>query len=98
MIWACLADEVPYGILEERSSRSLWLRLRMYMGKNLCNKLMLKNQLYSLRMQEGGDVAGHIQLFDQMSMDFLNIRWSLKSRIKVCSCYVRYLGASIRWL
>ena len=60
-IRACLADEVLYGMLEERSPRGLWSRLYiLYIGKNMCNKLMLKKQFYNLRMQEGEDVAGHI--------------------------------------
>ena len=31
--------------------------------KKMCNKLILKKRLYSLRIQEGGDVLGHIQKF-----------------------------------
>lgn len=42
MIRACQADEEVYGIFEERSPRDLWSRLHMlYIGKNICNKLML---------------------------------------------------------
>ena len=38
-----LANSVLYGVLEERSPKRLWWRLHtMYMGKNICNKLMLK--------------------------------------------------------
>ena len=59
---ACLADEVLYGVLEERTPKGLWSRLHiLYMERNMCNKLVLKKQLYSLRMVEGGDVVGHIQ-------------------------------------
>ena len=90
MIRACLADEILYGVLEEKTSKGLWSRLHtMYMGKNMCNKLVLKKQLYSLRMQEGEDVAGHIQRFDRMSMDLLNIGVDLeeedKSLLLLCS-------------
>ena len=47
-IRACLVDEMLYGMLEERSPKDLWSRLHMlYMRKNMCNKLMLKKQLYS---------------------------------------------------
>ena len=55
----------------------------------MCNKLMLKKQLYSLRMQEGEDVVGHIQQFDRMSIDLLNIGVDLeeedKSLLLLCS-------------
>ena len=43
MIRDCLVDSVLYGVLEERSPKGLWSRLHtMYMGKNMCNKLILK--------------------------------------------------------
>ena len=57
MIRGCLANAVLYLVLEERTPKGLWLKLHtMYMKKNMCNKLMLKKRLYSLRMQEGGDI------------------------------------------
>ena len=50
-IRACLVDEIFYSVLEERSPRGLWLRLHiLYMEKNMCNKLMLKKQMYNLQM------------------------------------------------
>ena len=82
-IRACLADEVLYGVLEERTQKELWSRLHtLYMERNMCNKLVLKKQLYSLRMAEGRDVAGHIQWFDRMSMDLLNIGMDIKEEDK----------------
>ena len=55
----------------------------------MCNKLMLKKRLYSLRMQEGGDVLGDIQKFDQMCNELLNIRVKMeeedKSLLLLCS-------------
>ena len=54
----------------------------LYMKKNVYNKLMLKKQLYSLQMQEDEDVAGHIQWFDWMSMNFLNIGVELEEEDK----------------
>ena len=65
VIKGCLADTVLYLVLEKRTIKGLWLKLHtMYMKKNMCNKLMLKKRLYSLRMLEGGDVLSHIQRFD----------------------------------
>ena len=59
------------------------------MEKNICNKLMLKKRLYSFRIQEGGVVLGHIQKFDQMCNDLLNIRMKMeeedKSLLLLCS-------------
>ena len=48
----------------------------------MCNKLVLKKQRYSLQMDEGEDVARHIQQFNRMSMDLLNIRVNIKEEDK----------------
>ena len=48
----------------------------------MCNKLMLKKRLYNLRMQEGGDVLGHIQKFDQVYNELLNIVVKMKKEDK----------------
>ena len=53
-----------------------------HMEKIMCNKLILKKRLYSLRMQEGGDVLGHIQIFDQMCNELLNIRVKMEEKDK----------------
>ena len=90
MIKRCLADVALYSVLEERTPKGLWSKLRItYMGKNMCNKLMLKKRLYSLWMQERGDVLGHIQRFDQMCNELLNIGVKMeeedKSLLLLCS-------------
>ena len=55
----------------------------------MCNKLILKKRLYSLQMQEGGDVLSHIQKFDQVCNEFLNIGMKMeeedKSLLLLCS-------------
>ena len=55
----------------------------------MCNKLMLKKRLYSLQMQEGSDVIGHIQRFDQLCTELVNIGVKLyeedKSLLLLCS-------------
>ena len=48
----------------------------------MCNKLMPKKQLYSLWMEEDEDVVGHIQHFDWISMDLLNIGVELEEEDK----------------
>ena len=58
------------------------------------NKLMLKKRLYSLRMQEGGDVLDHIQKFDQVCNELLNIKVKVdeedKSLLLLCSLSPSY--------
>ena len=53
MIRGCLADVVLYLVLEERISKSLWLKLHtMYMKKNICNKLMLKKRRIAFKCRK----------------------------------------------
>ena len=50
-IRGCLVDAALYNVLEEKMLKGLWSKLHaMYMGQNMCNKLIWKKQLYSLRM------------------------------------------------
>ena len=83
MIRDCLADSILYDVLEKRSPKGLWLRLHtMYMEKYMCNQLMLKRQWFSLWMYEGRDIVRHIQQFDQMSIDLLNLKMKMEEEDK----------------
>ena len=83
MIRGYLTDSIFYGVLEERSPKELWSRLHtMYMEKNMYNKLILKKQLYSLRIYEGGDIMSHIQWFDQINMDLLSLGVKMEEKDK----------------
>ena len=84
VIRRCLADVTLYSVLEERTPKDLWSKLHtIYMDKNMCNKLMLKKRLYNLWMQEGGDVLGHIQKFDQVCNELLNIGVKMEEEDKL---------------
>ena len=53
-IWLCLADEVLFNIMLEKTAASLWTKIeKLYMKKSLTNRIILKRQLYSLRIKEG---------------------------------------------
>ena len=52
-IMLCLADDVITEVAEEESASGLWFKLEnLYMTKSLTKKLLLKQRLFSLRMQE----------------------------------------------
>ena len=60
----CLADEVLFNIIEENTASSLWEKLeKLCMTKSLTNRIYLKRQLYSVRM-EGSKVAEHLNVFN----------------------------------
>ena len=51
MIILCLSNEVLYNVMNEETTAGLWCRLESI--KSLSNKLFMKKQLYSFRMNEG---------------------------------------------
>ncbi|KAJ4715506.1 Retrovirus-related Pol polyprotein from transposon TNT 1-94 [Melia azedarach] len=52
-IMLCLADDIITEVAEEETAQGLWVKLEgFYMTKSLTNKLLLKQRLFSLRMQE----------------------------------------------
>ncbi|KAI9196107.1 hypothetical protein LWI28_021066 [Acer negundo] len=61
-----LSDEVICNVMEEKSAKGTWEKLeKLYMGKTLSNKLTLKDQLYGLKMEKGGDVMAHLNDFNR---------------------------------
>ncbi|KAI9196857.1 hypothetical protein LWI28_027588 [Acer negundo] len=66
-----LSDEVICNVMEEKSAKGTWEKL--YMGKTLSNKLTLKDQLYGLKMEEGGDVMTHLNDFNQCINDLIRV-------------------------
>ena len=60
-----LADLILLNVLDENTANSLWTRLgSVYQAKSLVNKLFLRKKLYSLRMEEGGSIADHLNAFN----------------------------------
>ncbi|CAM8967026.1 unnamed protein product [Rhodiola kirilowii] len=60
-IMLCLADDVITEVADEDTADGLWLKLEsLYMTKSLTNKLILKQRLFTLRMQEGTPLRDHL--------------------------------------
>ncbi|KAJ4704584.1 Retrovirus-related Pol polyprotein from transposon TNT 1-94 [Melia azedarach] len=71
-IMLCLADDIITEVAEEETAQGLWVKLEgLYMTKSLTNKLLLKQRLFSLRMQEGMPLRDHL---DQLSTILLELR------------------------
>ena len=63
----CLADDVQFNIVLEKTIVSLWTKLEsLYMTKSLTKRIYLKRQLYSLQMKEGTKVADHLNTFNTL--------------------------------
>ena len=60
-IMLCLSDDIITEVAEQDTAAGLWLQLEsLYMTKSLTNKLLLKQRLFSLRMQEGTSLRDHL--------------------------------------
>jgi len=64
-ICLCLADNVLFNIVSEKTTVDLWMKLEsMYMTKSLTNRIFLKRQLYCLRMKDGMKIDDHLNTFN----------------------------------
>ncbi|GFS42004.1 hypothetical protein Acr_00g0077610 [Actinidia rufa] len=61
----CIADNIINNVMDEDSASALWEKLeKLYLAKSLTNKLHLKRQLYRLKMEEGGNLMEHMNVFN----------------------------------
>ena len=69
-----LDDHIITEVAEEDSVVGLWCKLEsLYMTKSLTNKLLLKQRLFSLRMQEGMSLREHLDQLNSILLDLRNI-------------------------
>src|SRR4051812_20060851 len=69
-IFISVIDNILREITDEESASGDWKKLEgLYVGKNLTNRLYLKKKLYTLRMEEGSAVKGHLDAFNSIIMD-----------------------------
>jgi hypothetical protein len=74
LILLSLSDGVLRKVAVEETAVGLWKKLgSLYMKKSLTNHLFLKQQLYTLRMQEGMLLCDHLDKFNKILMDLKNI-------------------------
>ena len=69
-----LAPQIKMTVLKETSPNVLWKKLEStYLSKSLTNRLCLKMDLYTLRMDEGRNIYDHINNFNQLVCQLLNL-------------------------
>ncbi|KAJ4713974.1 Retrovirus-related Pol polyprotein from transposon TNT 1-94 [Melia azedarach] len=72
-IMLCLADDIITEVAEEETAQGLWVKLEgLYMTKSLTNKLLLKQRLFSLRMQEVEDEDAALILLVSLPLSYKN--------------------------
>ncbi|KAL0293416.1 UNVERIFIED_CONTAM: Retrovirus-related Pol polyprotein from transposon TNT 1-94 [Sesamum radiatum] len=80
----CLADEIMYHVMNLKSPGEVWKKLEIqFMSKSITNKLYLKQRLYGLKMQEGSDLAQHVNVFNQIITDLARLDVSIEDEDRV---------------
>ncbi|MFQ6666878.1 hypothetical protein Gotur_033080, partial [Gossypium turneri] len=70
----CLTNAVLQEVLMEKTSSALWTRLEtLYATKSLANRLVLKQRLFTFRINEGELLRDHISQFITLLNDLKNV-------------------------
>jgi len=79
----CLVNEVLFNIIEESTTTGLWQKLeKLYTTKSLTNRIYLKRQLNSLRMKDGTKVEEHLNIFNTLICQLLDIEVKIQEEAK----------------
>ena len=69
-----LDDHIITEVADQVTAVELWLKLEsLYMTKSLTNKLLLKQRLFSLRMQSGTPLREHLEKLNSILLDLRNL-------------------------
>ena len=72
-----------FNIVSEKTAAGLWTKLeKLYMKKSLTNRILLKRQLYSLRMKKGTTISDHLNTFNTLLGKLENIEVKFDSEDK----------------
>ena len=74
LIRLALTPEAKYNVLGELTPKGIWDKLEeLYASKSLTNRLLLKLDLYSLKMEEGTSVHKHLLEFNRLKAQVISI-------------------------
>nr|KYP36341.1 Retrovirus-related Pol polyprotein from transposon TNT 1-94 [Cajanus cajan]KYP52429.1 Retrovirus-related Pol polyprotein from transposon TNT 1-94 [Cajanus cajan] len=74
-----LAPQIKVTVLKETSPRKLWNLLEgKFASTTLTNRLMMKMDLYSLKMEDEGNVFDHINKFNELVSRLMNAGETIK--------------------
>lgn len=74
-----LAPDVRYNVLKESTPKEIWDKLAsIYASKSLTNRLNLKMELYSLKLDEESSLHDHISCFNQLVCHLANVDEPMK--------------------
>ncbi|GJU84034.1 retrotransposon protein, putative, ty1-copia subclass [Tanacetum coccineum] len=65
-----LSNNILQEVLTKKTAAALWLKLeQICMTKDLTSKMLLKQKLFSYKLQEGGSMMDHLQVFKEIVSD-----------------------------
>ncbi|GKF67015.1 hypothetical protein Tco_0193532 [Tanacetum coccineum] len=74
-----LGRPVLREVTKETSDAGIWTKLTsLYMTKSLANRLYLKKKLYTYYMSPGTKLGDHIDVFNKLILDLVNIEIEIK--------------------
>ena len=83
LIRSCLCREQKYPFMKETSASKLWKALEnKYMKKSNENRLYLLKRLYRLQLKPGLNINDHIDNFNRLLADLLNLDETFKDEQK----------------
>ena len=85
----CLVDDVLFNIVSEKTAAGLWSKLeKLYMTKSLTNRILLKRQLYGLRMKEGTSITDHLNVFNTLlvQLQSLDVKFDSEDKAITLLC------------
>ena len=69
-----LDDHINTEVVYQETAANLWLKLEsLYMTKSLTNKLLMKQRLFSLRMQSGTPLRDHLENVNSILLALRNL-------------------------
>ncbi|KAL0431218.1 UNVERIFIED_CONTAM: Retrovirus-related Pol polyprotein from transposon TNT 1-94 [Sesamum radiatum] len=75
----CLVDVIMYHVMNLKSPGEVCKKLEIqFMSKSIKNKMFLKQRLYGLKMQEGFNLAQHVNVFNRIITDFKRLDVSIE--------------------
>ena len=78
-----LAPQIKITVVKETSPKKLWDILESkYASMTLTNRLMIKMDLYSLKMEEGGNIIDHSNKFNELVSRLQNVEETIKEEEK----------------
>ena len=69
-----LSDEVLREVAKEKTSSSLWAKLKeLFLKKSLAKRLYMKKKLYTFSMKEGTTMKDHLDEFNKLILNLENV-------------------------